>query len=36
MALAVANARRGWATKELIDNARSLDDLMASRKSDRR
>ena len=36
MALAVANARRGWATKDLIDNARPLDELMASRKRDRR
>jgi len=36
MALAVANARRGWATKERVDNARSLDELMTSRKRDRR
>ncbi len=36
MALAVANARRGWATKDRVDNARSLDEIMGSRKRDRR
>jgi DNA polymerase (family 10) len=35
MALGVANARRGWATRELVANTRPLAALMGSRKRDR-